>query len=81
MLHWIVWNRTFFYIKMDLALNNLQRLICQKNQTVIAGNETWDQIMNEIVCISFHTNALRNDINPSLPLTTTTDNFRTDLAL
>ena len=30
MLNWIVWNRTIF-IKMDLALNNLQRLICHKN--------------------------------------------------
>ena len=27
MLNWIVWNRTIF-IKMDLVLNNLQRLIC-----------------------------------------------------
>ena len=32
MLNWIVWNRTIF-IKMDLALNNLQKLICQKNPT------------------------------------------------
>ena len=31
MLNWIVWNRTIF-IKMDLALNNLQRLICHKTQ-------------------------------------------------
>ena len=31
-LNWIVWNRTIF-IKMDLALNNLQRLICHKTQT------------------------------------------------
>ena len=30
-LNWIVWNRTIF-IKMDLALNNLQRLICHKTQ-------------------------------------------------
>ena len=29
MLNWIVWNRTIC-IKMDLALNNLQRLICHK---------------------------------------------------
>ena len=28
-LNWIVWNRTIF-IKMDLALNNLQRSICHK---------------------------------------------------
>ena len=31
MLYWIVWNRTVC-IKMDLALNNLQRLICHKTQ-------------------------------------------------
>ena len=31
MLNWIVWNRTIF-IKMDLVLNNLQRLICHKIQ-------------------------------------------------
>ena len=32
MLNWIIWNRSTF-IKMDLALNNLQRLICYKTQT------------------------------------------------
>ena len=32
LLNWIVWNRTIF-IKMDLALNNLQRLICNKTKT------------------------------------------------
>ena len=32
MLNWIVWNRTIC-VKMDLALNNLQRLICHKTQT------------------------------------------------
>ena len=31
MLNWIVWNRTIC-IKMDVALNNLQRLICYKIQ-------------------------------------------------
>ena len=29
LLNWIVWNRSIF-IKMDLALNNVQRLICHK---------------------------------------------------
>ena len=38
-LNWIVWNRTIF-IKMDLALNNLQRLICHKTQTT---NQTTEQ--------------------------------------
>ena len=32
MLNWIVWNITIF-MEMDLALNNLQRLICHKTQT------------------------------------------------
>ena len=37
-LKWIVRNRTFIIIKMDLALNNLQWLICLKpNQTI----EVW----------------------------------------
>ena len=33
MLNWIVWNRTDYLYKIDLALNNLQRLICHKTQT------------------------------------------------
>ena len=41
MQNWIVWNRTvldietvlFIAIKMDLALDNLQELICHKTQT------------------------------------------------
>ena len=32
MLNWIVWNRTDYLHKMDLALNNQQRLICHKTQ-------------------------------------------------
>ena len=32
MLNWIVWNRTDYMHKMDLAFNNLQRLICHKTQ-------------------------------------------------
>ena len=32
MLNWIVWNETIFS-KMDLVLNNPQRLICHKTQT------------------------------------------------
>ena len=31
MLNWIVWNRIIFIIT-DLALDNLQRLICHKTQ-------------------------------------------------
>ena len=33
MLNWIVWNRTDYQYKMDLAFNNLQKLICDKTQT------------------------------------------------
>ena len=33
MLKWIAYNRTDYLHKMDLALNNLQRLICHKTQT------------------------------------------------
>ena len=33
MLNWIIWNRTVYCLKMDSALNNLQRLICHKTQT------------------------------------------------
>ena len=32
MLNWIVLNRTDYFHKMDLALNNLQKLICHKTQ-------------------------------------------------
>ena len=34
MLNWIVFNRTDYLHKMDLALNNLQRLICHKTQQI-----------------------------------------------
>ena len=37
MLNWFVWNRTVYLYKMDLALNNLQRLICHKIYT----NSLW----------------------------------------
>ena len=33
MLNWIIWNRIVYCIRLDLALNNLQRLICHKAQT------------------------------------------------
>ena len=33
MLYWIAWNRTVYLYIMDLALNNLQGLICHKTQT------------------------------------------------
>ena len=32
MLNWIALIEQIIYIKMDLALNNLQRLICHKTQ-------------------------------------------------
>ena len=43
MLKWIVLNRTDFYIKMDLALNNQQRLICHKTQQT-KPNQSMGQI-------------------------------------
>ena len=42
MLNWIVWNRTEYLHKMDLELNNLQRLICRKTQT--ADNQPMDDV-------------------------------------
>ena len=32
MLNWILWNRTDYLYKLDLALNNLQRMICHTTQ-------------------------------------------------
>ena len=32
MRNWIVWNRTVYMYKMDLALNNLQWLMCHKTK-------------------------------------------------
>ena len=43
MLNWIIWNRTIF-IKIDLALNNLQRLIWHKTQ---ATNQQTNQPTNQ----------------------------------
>ena len=40
MLNWIAWNKSIF-IKMDLALNNLQRLICHKTQPTIFDISIW----------------------------------------
>ena len=45
MLNWIVWNRTI-WIKMDLALNNLQRLICHKTQPTIQLHVLYIYIYN-----------------------------------
>ena len=33
MLNWIVWKRTDYLYKIDLALTNQQKLICHKTQT------------------------------------------------
>ena len=32
MLNWIIWNKAVYLYKMDLALNNLQWLICHKTK-------------------------------------------------
>ena len=39
MLNWIVMNGTDYLHKMDLALNNLQRLICHKTQQTNKPNQ------------------------------------------
>ena len=48
MLNWIVWKKNcFICIKMNLALNNLQMLICHKtqtNQTNPVDSFTWTQL-------------------------------------
>ena len=47
-------------IKMDLALNNLQRLICHKpNQPTMI----WVQILNKAICILIKANTLKKSIN------------------
>ena len=46
MLNWIVWNRTDYLYKMDLALNNLQRLICHKIQTTNQTNIKYPTIVD-----------------------------------
>ena len=57
MLNWIVWNRTIF-IKMDLVLNNLQRLIHHKTQTTNQCLQRVDVHKNLLVsqhwCIHVH---------------------------
>ena len=35
MLNWIVFNRNVYGIKMDLAWNDLQGLICHNKQTLV----------------------------------------------
>ena len=40
-LNWIIWNRTVC-IKMDLVLNNLQRLMCHKAQTKHVRDAEYD---------------------------------------
>ena len=57
-LNWIVWNRTIC-VKMDLALNNLQRLICHKTQATLhdcrgncGGLSSFTNLyMIQIICI------------------------------
>ena len=47
MLSWIVWNKTVYCNKMDLALNNLQWLICLKtkpNKTETKPTIIWFQV-------------------------------------
>ena len=44
MLTWIVWNRTIF-IKIDLAFNNLQSLICHKTKKKKKKKKNIDNIV------------------------------------
>ena len=46
MLNWIVWNRIVYMYKIDMVLDNLQRLICQKpkknkQNAGKAGTNSW----------------------------------------
>ena len=52
MLNWIVWNTAVYLYKMDLALNNLQWLICHKTKPINESyggleqqNRTWPKLM------------------------------------
>ena len=64
MLNWIVWNRTIF-IKMDLALHNLQRLICHKTQAT-SQPITWCRLMLQWPTpISFKINTQKGQFNPN----------------
>ena len=47
-LNWIVFNRTDYLHKMDLALNNLQRLICHKHPTNQTLKTVWVVAINII---------------------------------
>ena len=52
MLYWIVWNRTVLCIKMDLASNNLQWLICLK-PTNQPTNQTNNRLSNRFYILRF----------------------------
>ena len=49
---------------MDLALNNLQRLICHKTQETNQPNQV--KILVVVVCILLCANVFRRDMNPSV---------------
>ena len=66
MLNWIISIEQIIYIKMDLALNNLQRLICHKTQQTkpfIFGYNiviTWMYVIFVILNSMFLTSMGRN---------------------
>ena len=60
MLNRIVWNRTVFCMKIDLALNNLQRLICHKIQTTKPDSLA---IIHVIACPTTTKKKTQKDIN------------------
>ena len=45
MLNWIVLNKTVFMYKMDLALNNLQWLICHKTKLHHGNSSTSQSVL------------------------------------
>ena len=61
MLNWIVWNRTI-HIKIDLGLNNLQRLIC--NETQPANTKNSD---SEVSVLLEHGGMRSTPLLPSFP--------------
>ena len=44
MLNWIIWNRIDYLYKLNLTLNNLQRLICHKTQTTNCDVEFYSDL-------------------------------------
>ena len=59
MLDWIVWNRSIYMYKIDLALNNLQWLICHKTKSNQTNQVTSAYIIWFLIFLS-NTNKFHN---------------------